>query len=293
MAVPNNVESTTKLESVNERLVNCVQSDRHIKEAILKLLPEDMGEVMKKELEEEKKLFKKYRPDEEFTEKDKGSFVAGRFFEILNYYDYVGTKFRDLKPGTSEWEEAETATSISNLLCKAARYPQEYGISIRKYDNIPDGVYTGVTKKGDYIVYGLAEAKMGALDEGDLMQVDLDGSRTTVARIVGQLSDMIDSPPKKGLHPEIAKLAEQLNGRKIQVTWKEVDGKKQLSMGLTILVPNRAGNIFDARVQFKNPSLEGKFRSMERTQRIEAKASPFTPGEIEDMTNVLLEDMES
>jgi hypothetical protein len=257
------------------------------------MLPDTIVEDVKQHLIEDNRRSIKYT-GHEIKQSDYEDITAGYMFELLNYNEYLAKQFRGKKEGTPEWEAAEAIVKVSSTLCRIARDPQEYGVEIDIRSRIPDGVYVGMTKEGDFNIYGLAEAKLGNIDRRALEQVRLDGSRTTMAKIVEQIDEMIYSKPEEELHEDLVELKKILQGNHLKVKWKEQNGKRELSMSLELLIPTRGGtkNSFVPQVYFKERHLETEFDGIKKAQNITPKNSPFSADEVHFMAQRVLNEIE-
>jgi len=278
-------------QTIHETMVSCIEEDRAVKASIIEMLPDDFVGQMKEHLEEEKALYKKYKNNAELPEGEYERVVAGRIFEVLNYLEYQKKLFDNISLGTPEWERAEDIMFVSATLCKIARYPDQYGlkeIDIRA--RIPDGVYTGITKEGNFHVYALAEAKLGALGESAFKQIRFSGSRTTMANIVEAVQRQIDTVAPEDLNPEIAQLAKVLKDRKMEVKWDtDAKGNKTPRMGLEVLVPTRGASVFDEGVLLGNTMSAADFANLEKQQRVKLKTSCFNTADVHKMTKRVME----
>jgi len=285
-ATPNELPQAT----IQEEFKRCVENDLQVKAGIIESLPDDTVEQLVSFLEEEKALHKKYHGGAELLEEHYERVIAGRLFEALNYQEYTAKVFRGLAPKSPEWKRAEDIMFVSSTLCKIARYPREYGLDIDEDARIPDGVYTGITKEGNFLVYGLAEAKLGAIDERALSQIKLSGSRTTMATIIEQLQEKISSNSAEEMNPEIAQLAEVLGDRKLEVKW-DIDkkGVRTPRMSLEILIPTRGSDYFSSNVLLEKSSLQPEFDRVLSQQRVTSKTSCFSAQDVHSMTAVVME----
>lgn len=282
----------TPQTTIHDVFMSCIENDVTIKTTIIEMIPEDFVDHMRNYLDEEKKLYKKYNNGSELPEEDYSKIVAGRIFEVLNYQEYSKRIFSGLTPDTEEWKRAEDILFVSSTLCKIARYPDEYGLKIDKYARIPDGVYTGITKEGNFYVYGLAEAKLGALSDSALDQIRLSGSRTTMARIVEQVQEIISLSSVEKMHPEIAQLAKVLRDRHLEVKWDtDKKGEQTPRMSLELLVPTRGDDFFNSSVLLEKSSMGAEFGLIQNQQRVTSRTSCFTTQDVYQMTNAVMERM--
>lgn len=278
---------------IHAQLIGCVDFDSHVKEPIIETLPKTLVEDIKQHLAEDALRMKKYT-GRELSPEDYEDRAAGYLFELLNYSEWVTKQFRGKREGTPEWEAAEDIVTISNTLCKIARYPQEYGIDIDIRSRIPDGVYVGMTKEGDFSIYGLAEAKLGAIDERALEQLRYSGSRTTMATIVEKVDTILSTTPEEELPEDLLELKNVLKGRHLKVRWDEERGKKHPRMSLDLLIPTRGGSsaLFEQHVTYKSSNIEGLYMNLEKNERVAPKNSPFSASEVHNMTKRILAEIE-
>ena len=278
---------------IKQTLAACVEFDAHVKSPIVEILPETLLADMRQHLIDENKLSKKYM-GKELSPAEYERVTSGYLFEVLNYTEYVARQFRGKKEGTQEWQDAQDLVTISDILCKIARYPREYGLNIDIRSRIPDGVYVGVNKEGDFNIFGLAEAKLGALDERALSQIRLSGSRTTMATLVEQVDALLTSTPKEELPQDLQELYEVLHGRHLKVKWNQNNGKKELSMSLDLLIPTRgeSDGLFDQRVTYKSREVQAEFENIRDRQRVAPKNSPFSAAEVHAMAKKILQEIE-
>ena len=295
----NTLEKHSNSDQVRE-LSSCIEGSEWSKQpkvSILELLPDNTPSLLEKEFEDFLESEKKFKKDGSFetknetdTESLKSSFVAGRLFEILSFYEIVGDQFKDLRPGTEDWERAEDMMNISSSLCKIAKNPKEYGLSINMR-RIPDGVYIHMTKEGDFLVYGLSEAKLSKIDERVLDQVGITGSRLTIADVVTEIDEKISADSELGLHPELSGLAGTLKGRHLKVNWAENEkGHRLPKMNLDVVSPCHEEDPFRAHLRFESPEIRKRFYR-EIDDRVRERPSRFNFREISSMTKAMVQMM--
>lgn len=279
--------------STIDKLKDCIDTERHVKVPIIESFPSNIVDLMKQDLEEYKNLYRKYNPGKELPEEDYPKIIRGRLFEISTYQEYKLKLFSNIEKGTDEWEKACDEIEISSYLCRMGRYPDEYGLQIGKHDRIPDGVYVGMNKEGNFRVWGLAEAKLAKISNDNIDQIDIHGSRTTMANIVRQIQQKIDTEEnEENLHPEILRIKQILNGRKIEVGMEKDSREREIpKMSLYLLAPNR-GDMFENKLEFETEVSDYRIREiMNPTQKITPKVSTFGVKEIADMSKVIMDQM--
>jgi hypothetical protein len=194
-----------------------------------------------------------------------------------------------LRPSTEDWKRAEEMIKISNILCKIAKDPKEYGLETYKR-RIPDGVYVNMTEEGDFLVWGLAEAKLSQIDDRVLDQVDIRGSRLTIADIVTKVDEKISSGDSLEEYPDIVGLAKILNGRHLKINWEDMNGSSLPKMSLDILTPCDDNDPFKPVLRFSSPGVKRSyFDNVDK--RVKEKPSSFKFGEIGRMTKFLVKIM--
>jgi hypothetical protein len=273
---------------LKDKLVSCLETDVHIKRGIVENLPNDIEEYMRNHLMAESERHKRFRGKEMKPEVYE-RVIAGKIFEMLCYEEYKQDLFQRLTPNTPEWERANKMLIVSSILCEAARDPYKFDLNIDEQSRIPDGVYVGITKSGNFFIYGLAEAKLGEIDERAISQLRTDGARSTMAAVIKGLQAQIDSARDKetleSLPENIRTLAETLDDKRMEIKYigDETETKKP-KMSLIVLVPNRGNRI---GVNLKNDSVAGEFNKLVERESVGIKSSIFTAQEVHAITQTI------
>jgi phage gpG-like protein len=266
-----------QIENIREELLKFIETDQHIKKDVIGRIPDNIVDEMRDHLEDIKERNKNYSNTErrankyyEDTHPD-AEMIAGRMFELLNYYQYENDLISEVKKGELSQEVAENMLYISNTLCNILRDPGEYNIPSEFGDRVPDSVYIGIKKDGSYVIYALGEAKLGELDNRALSQLKSSGSRQTLTRVIENINEQMENTSESELKPEVKRIKEILGGKKLQHS-------KNLQMHL--LVPTRDDDLFGANVTFRSNELVHEFKGLEERDNVIAQNSPFSAKEV-------------
>lgn len=147
-----------------------------------------------------------------------------------------------------------------------------------------------MSKEGNFHIYGLTEAKMGVLDERAINQLELFGSRETMALIVENVNEISNNFIKgkvKEISSEIKIIADTLlkYGSRLAVTWEEKGKTRIPKMNMELHVPWR----FNGSHKPEDDSLKIRYSEISSGNDFKVVRSGFSTKDIVIMKDIVLE----